>query len=178
MTPRVQLKFMRLIALCLLLVPSLMLAVEPVSFRVGEFDFTRPQEWKSTTPSSAMRKAHLIATAEDGSTADIIFFHFGPGQGGSVKANADRWLRQFQDPQGSKVDSQQVGETKITTVVTKGTFLSGMPGTPSTPLQGFALRGAILESPQGDVYVKMTGPEKVVQQASQAFDGMVEQAAK
>jgi hypothetical protein len=53
-----------------------------------------------------------------------------------------------------------------------------MPGSPASPLNGYALFGAILENPNGDVYVKMTGPEAVVKSASEAFKRMVLEAAK
>ena len=51
---------------------------------------------------------------------------------------------------------------KITYVTTEGTFSSGMPGGPTTPMTGYALYGAILESPDVNVFIKMTGPEAVV----------------
>ncbi|MFM8230248.1 MAG: hypothetical protein ACKOAL_03390, partial [Chthoniobacterales bacterium] len=55
----------------------------------------------------------------------------------------------------------------------RGTFQSGMPGQPTTPLEGQSLLGAILESPNGDVYVKMTGPAPTVEKAEPAFVEMV-----
>ena len=45
-------------------------------------------------------------------------------------------------------------------------------------MTGYALYGAILESTDGDVYVKMTGPEAVVKSAAEAFKKMVSEAAK
>jgi len=40
------------------------------------------------------------------------------------------------------------------------------------------MRGAILESSEGDVYVKMTGPQVVVTEAAPIFDKMVRTAAE
>jgi hypothetical protein len=51
-----------------------------------------------------------------------------------------------------------------------------MPGQPTTPLEGQALLGAILESPNGDVYVKMTGPSPTVEKAEPAFVQMIRAA--
>jgi hypothetical protein len=45
-------------------------------------------------------------------------------------------------------------------------------------MTGYALCGAILESPDGNVFVKMAGPEAVVKSASEAFKKMVSEAAK
>ena len=77
-----------------------------------------------------------------------------------------------------KTEDVQAGPVKITFATTEGTFSSGMPGGPSTPMNGYALCGAILASPDGDVYVKMTGPEAVVKSATEAFKKMVSEAAK
>jgi hypothetical protein len=52
-----------------------------------------------------------------------------------------------------------------------------MPGGPTTPLKDYALRGAILESPAGDVYVKMTGPKAVAKLAEPSFEKMIREAA-
>jgi hypothetical protein len=154
-----------------------MQAAEPVEFTVGSFTFDRPEGWEWVVPSSAMRKAQLAVPATAGGEAgEVTFFHFGPGQGGGVKQNVDRWLGQFKDPVADS-RTEKVGNTNVTFVEAAGTFSSGMPGGPTTPKEGYALRGAILESPQGDVYVKLTGPEPLVKAASNAFKKMVEAAA-
>jgi hypothetical protein len=67
---------------------------------------------------------------------------------------------------------------KITFAMTEGTFSSGMPGGPTTPMEGYALCGAILESASGNVFVKMTGPNGVVKASTDAFKKMVSEAAK
>lgn len=147
-------------------------AADPVEFKVGAFTFGRPDGWQWIVPSSPMRKAQL-GIPEGG---DVTFFHFGPGQGGGVKPNVDRWLAQFQKPVSS-TRSEKVGSTNVTFVEAVGTFSSGMPGGPTTPMEGYALRGAILENAQGDVFVKLTGPEALVKTATPAFEKMVRDAA-
>jgi hypothetical protein len=53
-----------------------------------------------------------------------------------------------------------------------------MPGGPTTPLDNYALRGAILEDARGgNVFVKMTGPAAIVLDARPQFDEMVRAAA-
>ena len=64
----------------------------------------------------------------------------------------------------------------LTRVRAEGTFSSGMPGGPTTPLKGYALLGIILESPNGDVFIKMTGPGDVVKANAQAFEDLVKSA--
>jgi hypothetical protein len=149
---------------------------EPV--KVGAFTFTVPDGWKTVTPSSAMRKAQL-EIAQGSEKAEVTFFQFGASEGGSVAENVARWFAQFPGSEAKrKTENAQVGSVKITFATTEGTFSSGMPGGPTTPMSGYALCGAILESPDGNVFIKMTGPEAVVRSSSEAFKKMVSEAAK
>jgi hypothetical protein len=160
-----------------LLLTGVVRAADPVEFTVGAFTFDRPEGWGWIVPSSPMRKAQLaVPSTTGGEAGEVTFFHFGPGQGGGVKQNVDRWLGQFQNPTADS-RAEKVGNTNVTFVEAAGTFFSGMPGGPTTPKEGYGLRGAILESPQGDVYVKLTGPEPLVTAASEAFEKMVKGAA-
>ena len=149
---------------------------EPV--KVGAFTFSVPKSWKTVTPSSTMRKAQLeIAQGSD--KAEVTFFQFGAGQGGSVADNVTRWFAQFPGSDDKrKTETVQAGSVKITYVATEGTFSSGMPGGPTTPMTSYALCGAILENPEGNVFIKMTGPEALVKSSTEAFKKMVSEAAK
>ncbi len=152
-------------------------AADPIEFKVGSFTFARPDAWDWAVPSSPMRKAQLSVPGKAGGPpAEVTFFHFGAGQGGSVQANVDRWFKQFSD---GYTDSrtERAGNTTVTFVKAEGTFASGMPGGPTTPMKDYALRGAILESPSGDVYVKMTGPKAIVKEAALTLEKMVREAA-
>ena len=159
---------------------SVIVAAEPPagSVKVGAFTFAIPEGWKTVTPSSSMRKAQLeIAHGSD--KAEVTFFQFGAGQGGSVAENVARWFGQFPGSDDKrKTENVQAGSVKITYVTTEGTFSSGMPGGPATPMTGYALCGAILESQDGNVFIKMTGPEAVVKSSTEAFKKMVSEAAK
>jgi hypothetical protein len=152
-------------------------AIEPAEFAVGGFTFGRPAGWKWVVPSYSMRKAQLEVPGSEGGAADVTFFHFGAGQGGGVQANVDRWFAQFGNSNTSQSE-EKVSTTRVVHVQAHGTFQSGMPGGPTTPLENYALRGAILvDSEKGDVFVKMTGPAAVVESAAPAFDEMVRAAA-
>ena len=132
------------LALCFA-TPLLALAEEPATFPVGGLTFTRPANWKWIPVSSPMRKAQLqVPGAGADQAADVTFFYFGEGGGGGVEANAQRWLKQFSGKAGAeKIEPQEINGAKVTLVTTEGTFASGMPGGPSTPLENQALLGAI-----------------------------------
>lgn len=157
-------------------------AADPAEFSVANFKFDRPSAWGWIVPSSSMRKAQLAPPGVDGGgAAEVTFFYFGKDQGGSVDANIQRWVSQFEG--GAEATSamqrvEQYGPTKVTFVTASGTFNSGMPGGPTTPLTGYSLFGAILEGAEGNVFIKMTGPDAAVRAASPAFEAMVEKAAK
>jgi len=156
---------------------SVAFTADPIEFGVGSFTFSRPEGWQWIIPSSSMRKAQLsIPGGSEGDPGEVTFFHFGQGQGGGVQANVDRWFGQFQNSKTHQ-SVETIGSTKVTFVDASGTFLSGMPGTPPTPKADYALRGAILESPSGDVFVKLTGPASLVSGAEKAFRSMIAGAA-
>jgi hypothetical protein len=161
----------------LLATSSALWAADPLEFQVGAFTFTRPDTWKWIVPSSTMRKAQLVVPGTNQEKAEVTFFHFGHGQGGGIKANIDRWFGQFQGGPTSQSEVTE-GRTRVYYVRAAGTFQSGMPGGPTTPLENYALMGAILADEQsGDVFVKMTGPQAVVQSANLFFTEMITQAA-
>ena len=162
-----------------LLLATAISAEQPAeTVKVGPFAFAVPEGWKQVTPSSPMRKAQL-EVAQGAAKAEVTFFQFGAGQGGTPADNVARWFAQFPGSDDKrKTENVQAGSVKITFATTEGTFSSGMPGGPTTPMTGYALIGAIMESPDGDVYVKLTGPEAVVKAATEAFKKMVTEAAK
>ena len=156
---------------------------KPATFAAGDFTFAVPTGWSSVTPSSPMRKAELRVPGPEGTGAAgeaiITVFHFGQGQGGTVQQNVDRWFSQFDgddETKGAATAKKTIGTVPVTFARARGTFQSGIPGQPTTPLEGQALLGAILENPNGDVYVKMTGPAPTVEKAEPAFVQMIRSA--
>ena len=150
----------------------------PATFQVADYTFKRPAKWEWVQPSSAMRKAQLRVPDDNGAGADVVFFHFGAGDGGGTQANIDRWLAQFKDARDNKVTNEKVAGRKIVYVSTKGTYSGGMPGQAAAALPNYALLGAIVESNSGNVFIKMTGPAKVVTGAEKDFREMIASAVK
>jgi hypothetical protein len=161
---------------------TVLAADAPATFKVTEFTFTRPKSWEWVEVDSPMRKAQLrIVDEKTKSSADVIFFHFGAGQGGDTKQNLTRWFGQFQEPPDqikAKTEEITVRTKKVTYAQAQGTYLSGMPGAAKTPMKDHALIGAIIESEQGNVYIRVTGPAALVQRSTVEFKTMVEAALK
>jgi hypothetical protein len=124
----------------------------------------------------------IPAVSGDQTDGDCIVSYFGQGQGGSVDANVDRWVGQFQQANGkspkdvAKVDKKTIHGLKVTTIDVSGAY-TGMggpmaaPGGPPKP--GYRLLGAIIEGPQGAVFFKFTGPAKTVGQNQAVFEKML-----
>jgi hypothetical protein len=153
-------------------------AEAPATFKVSEFNFKRPSQWEWVEVTSAMRKAQLkVADPKGKAAADIVFFHFGQGDGGGTKANVERWFSQFKEPRDQikpKSEEAMVGKHKVTYVQAEGTYMSGMPGGQQTLMTGYALVGAIIEAAQGSVFIRMTGPRELVMASLPEFKQMVE----
>lgn len=142
---------------------------------LGGITVPLPSGWRAVEPSSSMRVAEYELPGGGGS-ATLAVFHFGPGQGGSVQANIDRWIGQFEQADGSdsrdraKLWSEQVGGMKASLVDLAGTYAVGpMAGGSGEPLESYRILGAIVESPSGAFFFKLTGPEKTVAQWEGSF---------
>ncbi len=170
-----------LFLIALLALPLALLAADPATFIVGAFTFKRPAAWAWVAlPPGSMRKAQLRIpdpANPAGPGAEVAFFHFGAGQGGGVDQNISRWVGQFDHPETANpvLEKAEVKGTKITRIrVDHGTFNNTMSGGPATSLPDYGLYGAILESPQGDVFIKMTGPAALVKAAAADFEGLIQ----
>ncbi|MDX1953179.1 MAG: hypothetical protein SFY81_13440 [Verrucomicrobiota bacterium] len=156
---------------------SSLLTFAAETFKVSDMTFNAPEKWKVVQlPPGGMRKAQLEVPSGE-KKAEVVFFHFGPGGGGGVQANIDRWLGQFKEPKDqikAQTEKVEANGKKVSYVQAEGTYLSGMPGGPKTEIPDAMLLGAIIESANGDVFIRMTGPKTVVSEAKAEFRKMVE----
>ncbi len=162
--------------LAFLALACLALASGANAVEVAGYSFAAPEGWKSSPPSSSMRKAQFSVPGKSGKDAEAVFFYFGSGGAGGVKANVDRWMKQFQNPQGQSVKTETVNGTKVTFAQAYGTFLSGRPFGPKTSNPGYAMLAAIIEGRKGAIFVKMTGPKEAVEENSTKLRKMVADA--
>jgi hypothetical protein len=132
-----------------------------------------PPAFKRVPPSNPMRKASFVVPRATGDTEDgeLTVFYFGPGQGGSIDANVERWVKQFGEVPPSDVkraDREANGLRQHTVELEKGTFSPGMGGS-GKPKENYGLIGGIVESPSGAYFFKLTGPSKTVKHAKPDF---------
>ena len=140
---------------------------------LGPLSAVAPKGWVAQQPSSSMRVAQYGLSGPAGEATLGIFF-FGPGQGGSVEANIERWFGQFKQEDGQPAQgrrwTRQVGDIAITGVDVSGTFSGGMGMGNAEPQTGYRMLGAIAVHRSGTVFFKMTGPAQTVEQWAASFD--------
>lgn len=140
---------------------------------LGPLSAVAPKGWVAQQPSSSMRVAQYGLPGPAGEATLGIFF-FGPGQGGSVEANIERWHGQFTEGDGQPAQgrrwTRQVGDIEITGLDISGTFSAGMGMGDSDPQADSRMLGAIAVHRSGTVFFKMTGPAQTVEQWVASFD--------
>lgn len=150
------------------------------SSQAAGVSWTIPAGW-TTQGARPMRVAtYTVPAKKDGEAGECAIFFFGTGQGGDIKANVARWRTQFESPDGKLPALNQQKSTvngiSYTTLSIKGTYLASMgpmfqSGTAKKP--GYMMLGAIIEAPQGNVFIKATGPEQTMIDAEKDFKGML-----
>jgi hypothetical protein len=148
---------------------------------LGPFSVVQPADWAAKPVTSNMRAADFILVGKGGE-AELIVYYFGGGGAGSIDDNVNRWLDQFQQPDGkssrdvAKIEKTRFGGQDATYVSLAGRYVNqGMPGgggPVDKPDQ--ALLAAIVNSPQGPYYFKLVGPKETVDGNAKAFRAMLD----
>jgi hypothetical protein len=139
----------------------------PADATVAEFVGLRapkPASWVWRPPSQ-MRVANYTVPGQGGADAgELVVFFFGPGQGGAIQPNIDRWVGQFRAADGGavepKIEHLSVDEMKVTLVELAGSYM-GMGMT--APADDTLFLAAIVEAPVGNVFIRLTGPSATVE---------------
>ena len=148
----------------------------PAEMQSGSINFDLPAGWVSQPPTSNMRMAQATIPGSGGN-GELVVFYFGPGGGGGVEANIDRWIGQMEMPPGTNPQPQTF-ETgtgyKITWIDVPGTLKPSMMGAgPETDQPNSRLRGGIVEGPGGPWFFKATGPDATITAQRDAFVNML-----
>lgn len=135
-----------------------------------------PDSWQAQTPSSSFRLAQFVVPGA--SAADCVYFYFGPGQGGSVDANIERWRSQFRSADGGPVQAQveriRAGDIPVTLIQLAGSYARSMGvGQSVAAIPDQMMRVAMAETPQGNLIIQLYGARATVTAQGAAFDAMV-----
>jgi hypothetical protein len=138
--------------------------------------YSVPDGWRTEQPRSSMRLAQftLPKAAGDADDATAVIFFFGEGQGGGVDANLERWAGQMGQAggrpgtvkDGKKTTFTANGHT-VTIIDIGGTYTDMMSG--ASAKTGYRMKAAVVETPGGAYFVKLTGPDKTVARWDASF---------
>lgn len=135
-------------------------------------DWKAPARWQLVPNTSNMRLATYRIPRAPGDAADGELTI--TRAGGSADANAERWIRQFDDEgqKTAKRTTRTVGLAEVAIVEVHGAYSGGM-GKDGSPRAGWALIGAIVSSPGTPYFFKLTGPARTVLAARSEFDALI-----
>ena len=140
--------------------------------------FDAPDDWIERTSESPMRvtEFRLPRVPGDAEDAELVVFYFG-GSGGSVEANLQRWIGQMEQPDGRS--SFEVASTTgfeanglaLTILDVPGTYVPSVSPGSATHLNkpNFRLLAAVVETPAGPYFFKLTGPDRTVARWDNTF---------
>lgn len=143
----------------------------PMPPRVGpSLSWVAPPRWQARPHVSSMR----IATYEiphapgDAENPELSITR----AGGDLSVNADRWIAQF-DPAAkatAKKTDRTIAGVRALFVEVRGAY-QGLDM--AEPEPGFLLLGAIVETPHGAHFFKLTGPAKSVEAARPELEALL-----
>jgi hypothetical protein len=140
--------------------------------------YEAPAEWTEQASASPMRvtEFQLPRVAGDAEHVELVVFYFG-GSGGSVDANLQRWVNQMEQPDGRS--SFEVASTTgfdanglaVTLLDVPGTYVAAVRPGAGTQLNkpDFRLLAAVVETPAGPYFFKLTGPARSVARWDKPF---------
>lgn len=141
-----------------------------------EFEAPKPATWIGHPSTSSMRAANYTVPGRDGhDAAHIVVFYFGSDQGGSVNDNILRWQGQFRPDENGHpvqpiVERVEADGMPLTLVELEGEYMK-MGANWYTPDQ--MLLAGILESPIGNVFIRLAGETATVKANKEDFLAMV-----
>lgn len=149
----------------------------------GKLTLVLPEKWERKPPASRIVDHEFAAPAVEGDPAEARITVMGAG--GGIQANVDRWIGQFEQPDGSdsrdktKVEKKRISDTDVYVVSVTGNYKDRPGGGPftQTPVvvrEDYRMLSAIVATErQGHYFIKMYGPRKTVDAQEEAFAEMV-----
>lgn len=145
--------------------------------------YDAPAGWIAVEPSSPVRVAQFLLprAGDDAEDAECAVFYFG-GEGGGVEANLDRWTNQMLQPDDSPsadvatTTSFEVAGMPVTVLDVPGIYAAEVvPGSKMRYYKrDFRLKAAVVESPDGPYFFKLTGPSRTVVRWEADFNALLD----
>lgn len=131
--------------------------------------WTMPPRWEAVPHMSSMRIVtyrvpKVVGDIED---AEVSVTR----AGGDIEQNATRWIQQFDEASrpSAKRSTKTIGTLKVHVVEVEGGYTT-MKGEVE---KDWAMIGAIVDTPDGSHFFKLTGPKKSVANAKAEMDALI-----
>ena len=150
----------------------------PTPVTVAGVTFRPDKDW-TNVGASGMRQAEFVygPRGEESDSATMTVYYFGPTQGGGIEDNLNRWIGQMSPVEGEPARTQfDVDGMTAHMVEVEGTYNSSMGGPmsgASEPHENYRMAAVVLETPEGNVFFKLTGPDQTAQEMIDDFKGMM-----
>jgi hypothetical protein len=144
--------------------------------------WTAPESWKAQG-ARPMRAATYGVPAAPGDKEDgeCGIYYFGQGKGGSVDDNMKRWIGQFEPArQDAEPRKRTINGLNVTSINLSGIYTGagGPMATTKTIKPGYRLLGAIVEAPEGLIFIMFTAPAKTAAANQVNFENLLKSLAR
>ncbi len=137
-----------------------------------------PGDWIEEPAPSPMRvtQFRLPRVSGDPEDGELVVFYFG-GSGGTVDANLQRWVGQMEQPDGrssfavAATTAFDANGLDVTLLDVPGTYVAAVrPGAAERlDKPDFRLLAAVVETPAGPYFFKLTGPARTIARWDASF---------
>lgn len=172
---------------------TLLLAVLPAGPAGAQpaLRFDTPAGWIAVEPLEPERVAEFVVprAAEDAEDAECVVYHFGGDSdeddwsgASAIEAQLERWTNEMLQPDGRSsadvgtISRFEVDGRQVTMLDVPGIFAAEvLPGSGMRYYKReFRLKAAVVESPDGPFFFKLTGPDQTVTHWESAFTALVD----
>ena len=151
-----------------------------ISMAKGKVTFKAPKTWEKQKVRSRILAYEFSAPAAVKSQANGRMTVMAAG--GSIKANLDRWVGQFTQPDGkstkevAKISEKKFNEQLVHLIDVSGNFADRRgPFAPAVQRKDFRMLGAIIPTEKyGQIFIKFYGPSQTVKKHEKDFTKMLE----
>jgi hypothetical protein len=146
------------------------------TMKLGPVTIVAPKEWTFKKPAVSFIAYEFTVPASKDDKTDGRFT--ASSAGGTVEQNITRWYDQFTQDDGgdtkkrAKTEKKTIAGQTVHFVDANGTYRDLRPGT--SPQKGYRLLGAIIETDEGNIFLKLVGPQRTLGEHEKAFRRMVE----
>jgi hypothetical protein len=161
---------------------SMSFAQEATKFTVaeGKLEFKAPASWTKKTPKVRIIEVEYEIPAAKGD--ELAGRMTVMGAGGTVEANIDRWVGQFDQPDGgdtkAKIEKLKVSGQDVQWVDLSGTYKDNpapFAGGKSVLRENYRMLAAIVQTKEsGNYFLKFYGPKATVTENEKAFRDLID----